>query len=66
MITNSAGFNGAKPPQYIHDALVDIVLRGGFLITFYQVSVYWRSAPEGALPEEVMHECADVQSYLRP
>src|SRR5262249_52463080 len=52
--------------QDIHNPKVDVVLRGGFLITFHEVSIAWFCPLEGTLPEKVVHESTNVQPNLRP
>ena len=66
MITNSAGFSGAKPTMDVDDAEVDVVLRRGLLVALDEVRLARRGALERALPEQVVHERADVEADLRP
>src|SRR6266852_95621 len=50
----------------VHDAQVDVILGGRLLVAFDEVGLLRRSALEGALAEQVVHERADVQPDLRP
>src|SRR5215210_2200472 len=50
----------------VDDAEVDVVLRRGRLVAVDEVGLLRRLALEGALPEKVVHESADVQPDLRP
>src|SRR5262249_20483142 len=50
----------------VHDAEVDVVLSRRLGVALDEVGVLRRRALEGALPEEVVHEGADVQADLRP
>src|SRR5258708_38983693 len=59
-------FEGGKSNQDVHDAQVDVVLRGRLVIALDKVGIAWCLALEGSLAEEVVHERADVEAYLRP
>ena len=56
----------SKADKDVHDAEVDIVLRGRFLITLDEVSLTGRLSLEGSLSKQVLHERTDVETDLRP
>ena len=65
-MTNSAGFSGAKPTMMLTmprlmSAWVVVVA-----VALDEIGLARRLALEGALPEQVVHEGADVQPDLRP
>src|SRR5215207_9559939 len=57
---------GRKTDQDVDDTQVTIVLGRGFAVALDEVGVPRRCALECALAEEVVHERANVQTYLRP
>ena len=65
-MTNSAGFNGAKPTTMltIPESMSFCVVVSPSHLTKYACSR--RGALERTLPEQIVHERADVQPDLRP
>src|SRR2546425_7825432 len=60
------GLERGEPDPDIDDAEVAVVLRGGLRVDLDEERLARRGPLEGALPEEIVHECADVQPDLRP
>src|ERR1044072_6791711 len=56
------GLQRLEADDDVDDTQVDIVLGCGLLIALDEVCVSRRAALEGTLPEEVVHECADVEA----
>src|SRR5262249_13078938 len=50
----------------VDDAEIDVVLRGGLLVTLHEVRVSWRAPLERPLAEEIVHEGAHVEPDLSP
>ena len=65
-MTNSAGLSGAKPTQMLTMPRLRSFWRGGLAVALDEVGVARRLPLEGALPEQVVHEGADVEADLRP
>src|SRR5262245_65923059 len=59
-------FERREGDQDVHDALIDVVLRGGFLVALHEIRIAWGRALERTLSKQVVHEGADVQSKLGP
>src|SRR5919106_193906 len=55
-----------KPDNNVDNATVDVVLRGGLLVTFDEVGLARRASLECPLPEQIVHERADVEADRRP
>src|SRR5215216_6285528 len=55
-----------EPDEDVHDAAVDVVLRGRLLVALDEVRLACARALERALPEQGLHEGADVEPDLRP
>src|SRR5262249_46993886 len=55
-----------EPHEDVDDAEVDVGLRGRLLVALHEIGLAWGLALEGALPEEVLHEGADVEPDLGP
>ena len=53
-----------KPHPDVHDAKVAVVLRRGFCIALYKISILWRAPLESSLTKQVVHERANVQTNL--
>src|SRR5437764_483769 len=49
-----------KPDDDIHHAEVDVVLRGGLLVTFHEIGVLWGPPLKRSLAEQVVHEGTHV------
>ena len=64
MITNSAGLSGAKPTTMLTMPRLMSFCVVGLLVALDEVGLARRLALEGALPEQVLHECADVEADL--
>src|SRR6185436_2519868 len=60
------GLEWREPDHNVHDAAIDVALRRGLLVALHEVSVARRLALKCALPEQVVHEGADVQANLGP
>ena len=66
MIDELGGLERGEADDDVHDARVDVVLRGRLLVALDEVRLARRRALEGALAEQVLHEGADVEADLRP
>src|ERR1700730_5687747 len=59
-------FERRESDDDVDDAQIDVVLGGCGGIATYEIGLGRRGALERALPEQVLHEGADVQPDLRP
>src|SRR5215210_6881094 len=59
-------FEGRETDDDVDDAPIDVVLGRGLLVALDEVGLLGRTALEGALAEEVLHEGPNVQADLRP
>src|SRR5690606_1426016 len=60
------GLQGREADLDVDDAVVDVALRGRLAVALDEIGLARRRALEGALPEKVLHEGADVQADLGP
>src|SRR5262249_31992225 len=60
------GLERRKSEQDVDNTQIDVVLRGGLFVALDEVGFARRAPLKGALPEEVLHERADVEPDLRP
>src|SRR5688572_12937657 len=60
------GLQWSEAHEDVHDAAIAIVLRRCLGVTFCEVRLARRPALERSLPEQAVHERADVQADLRP
>src|SRR5262249_6223550 len=60
------GLERRKPDQDVDNTQIDVVLRGGLFVALDEVGFARRAPLKGALPEEVLHERANVEPDLRP
>src|SRR5215212_1907391 len=60
------GLQRREPDEDVHDAAVDVVLRGRLAVALDEVRLARARALEGALPEQRLHEGADVEPDLGP
>src|SRR3569833_1563593 len=60
------GFERRETDHDVHDARIDVVLRGGLLVAFDEVGVARAAALECALPNQAVHEGAEIEADLRP
>ena len=60
------GLERREADHDVDDAQIDVVLGRGLLVALDEVSLARRRTLERTLPEEVVHERADVQTNLRP
>src|ERR1019366_1440573 len=59
-------FQRREADEDVHDAPVDVVLGGGFLVALHEVGFLRRLALKRALSEKSLHERAKIQPDLRP
>src|SRR5262249_14448208 len=50
----------------VDDSQIDIILRRRFFVALDEIGIFRCGALEGALPEQIVHECADVKADLGP
>src|ERR1700741_3643462 len=60
------GLQGRKSYDDVHDAEIDVVLRGSLLVTFDEIGVLRRLSLKCTLPKEVLHEGTDIEANLGP
>src|SRR6266851_3205914 len=60
------GLERREANQDVHDAQVDIVLRGRLAVAFDKVCIFGSLALECSQAEQIMHERADIEANLRP
>ena len=66
MMTNSAGLSGAKPTRMLTTPRLMSSWVVVSLVALHEVGFLRRRALEGALPEEALHEGAEVEPDLGP